>query len=429
MHFSSLYFSWLHPACFFAVLAACGLGYQFLVIAGIVKFGRLPRLQTGSNGATEDSSYLETPPISILKPLCGVDPRMYEAFRSHCLQDYPEFEIIFGVADAGDPAVAEVERLRREFPARRVHLMVCPELLGTNRKVSTLVQLLPQARYDLLLINDSDILVPPGYLRQIAASFRARGDAARRKTTGGRTGMVTALYRAAANPNKPTTGLSGTPSDGSTLASRLEALTIATDFAGGVLSAYALEGKLTFGLGSTLAVRREALEAIGGLGPLLDYAADDYELGNRMARAGFEVVLAPLVVETALPGASFGEMFQHQLRWARTIRDRRLGGYIGLGVTHVIPWALLACLASGLAGWSLGLLAVTALLRFAVAAALCTSVLRDRAADLDLWLLPLRDVVAWLVWIASFAGNTVVWRGERFRISGGKLEKLESGTR
>ncbi len=377
----------------------------------------------------QDSSDPETPPISILKPLCGVDPRMYEAFRSHCLQDYPEFEIIFGVADAGDPAVAEVERLRQEFPARRVHLMVCPELLGTNRKVSTLVQLLPLAHYDLLLINDSDILVPSGYLRQIAASFRARGAAARRKATGGRTGMVTALYRAAANPNKPTTGLSGTPAAGSTLASRLEALTIATDFAGGVLSAYALEGRLTFGLGSTLAVRREALEAIGGLRPLLDYAADDYELGNRMARAGFEVVLAPLVVETALPGASFREMFQHQLRWARTIRDRRLGGYIGLGVTHVVPWALLACLASGLAGWSLGLLAVTALLRFAVAAALCTSVLRDRAADLDLWLLPLRDVVAWLVWITSFAGNTVVWRGERFRISGGKLEKLESGTR
>jgi ceramide glucosyltransferase len=222
--------------------------------------------------------------------------------------------------------------------------------------------------------------------------------------------------------------LSGTPVAGSTLASRLEALTIATDFAGGVLSAYALEGRLSFGLGSTLAVRREALEAIGSLSPLLDYAADDYELGNRIARAGFDVVLAPLVVETALPGASFGEMFQHQLRWARTIRDRRLGGYIGLGVTHVLPWALLACLCSGLAGWSLGLLAMAALLRFAVAAALCTSVLHDEAADLDLWLLPLRDVVALLVWITSFAGNTVVWRGERFRISEGKLQKLGSGT-
>jgi ceramide glucosyltransferase len=342
---------------------------------------------------------------------------MYEAFRSHCLQDYPVFEIIFGVADASDPAVAEVERLRQEFPSQSIHLMVCPELLGTNRKVSTLVQLLPLARYDLLLINDSDIRVPPDYLRQIAAGFASRGAAIR-------TGMVTALYRAAANPSKPTTGLSGTSAAGSTLASRLEALTVATDFAGGVLSAYALEGRLTFGLGSTLAVRREALEAIGGLRPLLDYLADDYELGNRIARAGFEVVLAPLVVETQLPNATFREMFQHQLRWARTIRDRRLGGYIGLGVTYVVPWALLACLFSGLAGWSLGLLAVTGLLRFAVAAVLCTSVLRDEAADLDLWLLPLRDVVALLVWIASFAGNTVEWRGERFRLHAGKLQKL-----
>ncbi len=249
-------------AWFFAVLAICGLGYQFLVIAGIVKFCRLPHSQPASNGATlewDDRSTM--PPISILKPLRGADPRMYEAFRSHCLQDYPEFEIIFGVADANDPAVAEVERLQREFPSRRIQLLVCPELLGTNRKVSTLVQLLPQARYDWLLINDSDILVPPDYLRRIAACFEDG-----RKTAGRRTGMVTALYRAAGNPNQPTAGLSGTPAanpnrptTGTTLASRLEALTIATDFAGGVLSAYALEGRLSFGLGSTLAVRREAL--------------------------------------------------------------------------------------------------------------------------------------------------------------------------
>ena len=413
MPVSYLYFSWLYLSYFFAVLAICGLGYQFLVIAGIVKFCRLPRLHSGSAGATQGWDKPEAPPISILKPLRGADTRMYEAFRSHCLQDYPAFEIIFGVADANDPAVAEVERLRREFPSQSIQLMVCPELLGNNRKVSTLAQLLPLARHDLLLINDSDILVPPDYLRRIAACFETG-----RKTTRGRTGMVTALYRAAHNPLPK-----------ATLASRLEALTIATDFIGGVLSAYALEGRLTFGLGSTLAMRREALEAIGGLRPLLDYLADDYELGNRIGRAGFDVVLAPLVVETALPRADFGEMFQHQLRWARTIRDRRPGGYIGLGVTHVLPWALLAYLCSELAGWSLGLLAAAALLRFAIAAALCTSVLHDEAADIDLWLLPLRDVIAMLVWIASFAGNTVVWRGERFRISGGKLEKLESGTR
>ncbi len=403
MHVSYLYVSWphlpwLYLAYFFAGLTLCGLGYQFLVIAGMVKFCRLPAAE--SNGATQDPA---TPPISILKPLRGADPRMYEAFRSHCLQDYPEFEIIFGVAEAGDPAVAEVERLQREFPSRPIHLMVCPELLGTNRKVSTLVQLLPRARYDLLLINDSDILVPADYLRKIAAGFASKGVSA------SRTGMVTALYRATA---------------GTTLASRLEALTIATDFAGGVLGAYALEGRLTFGLGATLAVRREALAAIGGLRPLLDCLADDHDLGNRLARAGYDVVLAPLVVETALPGTSFREMLEHQLRWARTIRDRRPRGYIGLGVTHVVPWALLACLCSGLAGWSLGLVAVSGLLRFSVAAALCTSVLRDRAAGLDLWMLPLRDAVAALVWITSFAGNTVEWRGERFRLRAGKLEKL-----
>ena len=335
----------------------------------------------------------------------------------------PQFEILFGVAEPGDPAVAEVERLQREFPSRPIHLVVCPEVLGTNRKVSTLVQLLPQARHDLLLINDSDILVPPDYLRKIAASFRQSqpnsGPAPGRKAAAGRTGMVTALYRAAASSKQAAAG-----SPGRTLASRLEALTIATDFAGGVLSAYALEGKLSFGLGSTLAVRREALEAIGGLRPLLDCLADDYELGRRVASAGFEVVLAPLVVETALPAARFEDMFRHQLRWARTIRDRRPLGYIGFGITHVVSWALLACFCSGLSGWSLGLLALSGFLRFAVAAALCTSVLRDWAADLDLWLLPLRDVVALLVWITSFAGTTVEWRGERFRLHAGKLEKL-----
>ncbi|MGA2990698.1 MAG: bacteriohopanetetrol glucosamine biosynthesis glycosyltransferase HpnI [Candidatus Korobacteraceae bacterium] len=370
----------------FTALALCGLGYQFLVMAGIAKFRRLRRRQPAA---------MLMPPISILKPLRGSDPLMYEAFRSHCLQDYPAFELIFGVADESDPAAAEVRRLQREFPAQPVKLIVCPQTLGTNRKVSTLVQLLPSARHELILVNDSDILVPPDYLRKIAAGF-----------ANGRAGLVTALYRALPGP---------------TLASRLEALTISTDFAGSVLAAWAVERKLNFGLGSTLAVRRQALEAIGGWVPLLDYLADDYEVGNRMARAGFEVALSTVVVETALPGASFREMFQHQLRWARTIRDRRLRGYIGLGISHAVPWALLACLCAGFAPWSLGLLAGVALLRLVVAA-LCKNVLHDDLADL--WLLPLRDLAALLVWIVCFAGETVEWRGETFRLRHGKLEKI-----
>ena len=185
-----------------------------------------------------------------------------------------------------------------------------------------------------------------------------------------------------------------------------------------------MEHKLNFGMGSTLAVRRQALEAIGGWEPLLDYLADDYEVGNRMARAGYEVALSAVVVETALPRRELPEMFQHQLRWARTIRDRRLRGYIGLGISHAVPWALLACLCAGFATWSLGLFAAVALLRFAVAAALCQSVLHDEQSDLNIWLLPLRDATAMLVWIACFAGETVEWRGETFRLRRGKLEKI-----
>lgn len=400
-------------AWIFAALAVCGLGYQFLVAAGIGKFLRI----VGRAQARHPSPSLPgspSAPISILKPLRGTDPRMYEAFRSHCLQDYPEFEIIFGVSDARDPAVAEVERLRREFPALSIELVVCPEVLGTNRKVSALIQMLPSARHDLLLINDSDILVPPNYLRHIAGAFEDVPTSGLPTTRKVAVGMVTALYRATA---------------GATMASRLEALTISTDFAGGVLSAFALEGKLSFGLGSTLAMRRSALDTIGGLQPLLDYLADDYELGNRIARAGLRVVLAPVAVETALPNSTFGEMFEHQLRWARTIRDRRLGGYVGLGITYALPWALLAALCAGLAAWSLALVLTVAIARLAIAAALCREVLDDHLGASRLWLLPLRDSVALLVWMMSFTGNTVVWRGERFRLSGGKLEKLEPGTK
>jgi ceramide glucosyltransferase len=435
---------WLAPlAWLFAALAACGFGYQFLVLAGIAKFRRLLRQQTfvpadaKAASAGDPTAATLMPPISILKPLRGRDPLLYEALRSYCLQDYPEFELIFGVADGNDPAVAEVQRLQREFPARLIKMIVCPQALGTNGKVSTLVQLLPAARHELILVNDSDILVPPDYLRKIAAGF-GNGDAGlpQRVSNGAGpaeatsasaeelahgVGLVTALYR-------------GLP--GSTLASRLEALTISTDFAASVLAAWVFERKLNFALGSTLAVRRPALAAIGGWSPLLNYLADDYELGSRLAGAGFEVALAAVVVETALPGASFREMFLHQLRWARTIRDRRLGGYLGFGISYAVPWALLACLCAGLAPWSLGLLTAVALLRLAVAA-FCQRTLHGQQADLhssegknrirrgpSLWLLPLRDVVALLVWTASFAGQTIEWRGETFRLRHGRLEKI-----
>jgi ceramide glucosyltransferase len=341
-----------------------------------------------------------TPGVSILKSLKGLDPGMMDAFRSHCRQNYTgEYELLFGASSLDDPAVAAVEQLKLEFPALAIQLVECPARLGTNGKVSTLTQLATHARYDFLLINDSDITVSPRYLERVMAHF---ADA--------QTGMVTALYRGRAHQ---------------TLASRLEALGIATDFQAGVLLSKMLEGGLHYGLGSTLAVRREALEKLGGLITLVDHLADDYELGARIDGAGYRVVLSAEVVETAIPAYGWRGFVDHQLRWARTVRDARPGGYAGLLFTHGMAWALLNVLASGLSPVSLWLLGLSFFLRLALAMTVGAEVLGDHQVLPGLWLLPLRDVVAMGVWIAGFAGNTIVWRGQRFVLEGGKLMKLD----
>ena len=374
-------------AMFFAILALCGAGFLALTVIAIIRWKQVAHPPTTF-----------TPPIRILKSLRGTDPAMYEAFRSHCLQDYPDFEMIFGVSDPNDPAIAEVERLQREFPERRIVLVPCPQQLGANGKVSTLVQMLPHAVSEFILINDSDIRVAPDYLRKVAAPF-----------ANDLVGMVTALYRA---------------EPGDSLASRIEALTIATDFAAGVLSARIVEGGIHFALGSTLAIRRCVLDQIGGLSPLVDYLADDYELGARTSRAGHRVELADTVVDTHLPSYGFSGMIAHQLRWARTIRDTRRGGYLGLIFTFALPWALLACALAKASPWSVVLLAVITVLRMGESWLLCDTVLRDRRSLRDLWLVPLRDFVALYVWLLSFVGNTVLWRGERFRVTSGKLTRV-----
>lgn len=370
----------------FALLALGGLAYLLLTLWGI-------RRHLLTRRAVPDF----TPPVSILKPLKGLDPEMYTAFRSHCLQDYPEYEIIFGVNDTDDPAVEVVERLKVEFPTRRIELVNCPEPFGTNRKVSNLMQMAKVARYSHLVINDSDIRVPANYLREVMGPFADR-----------KVGMVTALYRGVA---------------AATLGSRLEAVTISTDFAGGVLCAAALEKGLHFALGSTLGISLVALEKIGGFEPLLDYLADDYELGVRTSRAGFDVALADVVVETYLHPYSFTEMFEHQLRWARTVRDLRKGGYVGVLFTFALPWALLALVLSGGSAWAWTLFAVISIVRMIAAYQLCDAVLEDRRTIHDLWLVPVRDVIGLLVWIVSHGGDTITWRGERFKLTDGKLTR------
>src|SRR5687767_6173596 len=326
----------------FTTGAICGIAYYLAGIWAGAKFSR------------EKNDFINQPeaplPVSILKPVYGADPGAYENFRSHCLQDYPEYEIIFAVNDDRDAALPLIERLQREFPDRSIRLVVCSQVLGANRKVSNLIQALPQARYQHLLINDGDVRVPADYLRQVMKQFADE-----------RVGMVTTLYR-------------GVPEN--TLGSKLEALGINTDFTAGVLVARRLDRGLRFSLGATLAVRRKALTDIGGFEPLVDYLADDYQLGARISGAGYKLVLSEVVPDVMLPPYSFAEFFEHQLRWGRGTRSSRPGGYAGLVLTFGTLWAPIALVAGGGAPFAWGLFAVALAARLIMAATIGVSVLR-----------------------------------------------------
>ena len=343
-----------------------------------------------------------TPGLSILKPVKGFDPGMYEAFASHCRQNYNgEYEILFGTSSMDDPAVPAIERLKAEFPHHNIRIVLCPEQLGTNGKISNVAQIATHAHYEYLIINDSDIHVSPRYLTRIVGGFSAPQ---KNKIVG----LVTAPYRGTAHR---------------TLGSKLETLGISTDFFPGVLTALKIDGEIRFGLGSTLAISREALNAIGGFAPLADFLADDYQLGLRIAQAGYAVSLSHEVVATSVPAYNLSGFFDHQLRWARGIRDSRKGGYFGLIFTFALPWAILNLLASGFSLESIALLSLTCLARVTVALSIGVGILGDQQVLRDLWLLPVRDFAALWIWIWSFASNTVTWRGQQFALKDGKLLK------
>ena len=385
------------------VLAVAGMGYFLAAIVAARVFLHERRIARAEFA----------PGVTILKSLKGLDPGMMDAFRSHCRQNYAgKFELLFGVASLGDPAATAVKDLQTEFPERAIRLVECPERLGTNGKVSTLAQLVGHTRHDFLLINESDITVSPHYLERVLSCFAP--DSTRLAPASHRAGkppvgLVTALYRGKAH---------------NTLPSRLEALGIASEFMPGVLLSKLIEGGLHYGLGSTLAMRREALEKAGGLLPLVDYLADDYELGARIAHAGYRVEVSADVVETAVPAYSWRGFFDHQLRWLRTVRSARPGGYAGLIFTHGFGWAIVNVLASGMSPASLWLLGLSFFLRLAQAMTVGAGVLGDHEVLANLWLLPLRDVIAMGLWVAGLAGDTIVWRGERFVLKDGKLAKV-----
>jgi ceramide glucosyltransferase len=330
----------------------------------------------------------EAPPVSLLKPVSGADPEAGANFRSFCRQEYPCYEVLFGALDASDPALAVARAVAEAPGGPPVQVLASPRRHGANRKVSNLLNLLPHARYDLLVITDSDMRVTPAYLRAVAAPFRDP-----------RVGMVTCPYR-------------GARAQG--LASHLEALAIATEFIPSVMVAERLGGA-RFGFGSTLALRRSALAAIGGLEVIADHLADDYELGRRVRAAGWEVVLVPYVVETVLSRESLGEMWRRRLRWARTVRACQPAGYRGSGITHTTPLALAALALPGLSP-ACRAVAAAGLAARLVAARGEASALGDGLTPSRLLLLPLGDLVSFALWCGGVAGRDVTWRGARYRL-------------
>lgn len=350
------------------VLVACGAAYNLLAIVGALKFRRKHALADFK------------PPVSILKPVRGRDAHFYEAIRSHAVQQYPEFELIFGTADANDPALEDIEHLRMEFPRVPIRI-VFTENDAPNGKVGSLEILARAARHEVLLINDGDILVEPDYLARVAGLLADKD-----------VGLVTCLYKGR----------------GSSLASQAEALGIATEFAPSVLVARLLSAG-GFALGSTMALRVADLKAIGGLAAIREYLADDYQLGARITALGKRVALSDSVVETNLGAGSWRDVWKHQLRWSRTIRVSRPAGYFGYLVTQSTFWCLIA---AALGHWKF---AVAGLAVRLIAAAAAMKALGDvRVAAL--WLVPLRDLFGLAVWAAGLAGTEVEWRGIRFKL-------------
>ena len=333
-------------------------------------------------------------PISILKPLAGLDLGLESNLRTFFEQDYPAFELLFAVRSGDDPAVEIVERLRREYQQVPSRLLVTGESPYPNAKVYSLEQMLAAAANDLVVMSDSDIRVTPSLLKTVAAEFQDAG-----------LGVATCPYRAVAGPS---------------FWSRLEAIGMNTDFAAGILVARMLEG-MKFAVGPTIAARRRVLQAIGGFDRLKDYLAEDFVMGKFAADAGHGVILSSYVIEHHIGGANLRLSAAHRLRWARSTRRSRPLGYLGQLFTMPLPLALLLCAVSPT--WWPALL-LTFGIRLLAAYVISAKILR---AKINWLLLPIEDVTAFCFWLAGFFGNTIVWRGRRYRLySDGRFELLAS---
>jgi len=372
------------------LLAAAPLVYYALATLAALRFFKRARER-----ARALPNY--TPSVSVLKPVRGVDFGSYENFASFCRQEYPDYEILFAVNDDGDPAVPVIRRIIAEFPGRKIRLLVGAEHLGANRKVNKLARLAREAQNEVLVLTDGDVRVGPRYLREVVAPLADP-----------KTGAVTSFYCGIAEKN---------------LGAEIEAVGASSDFFAGVLVAEWTEG-ITFALGASLATTKEWLGKIGGFEAIADVLADDYELGHRIAKAGGEVVLSRECVWTMYPAQTLRSFWDHQVRWARTVRLCRPLSNVGLLFTQGLPWALLAALFAP-AKWIAGVyLLAYLILRFAMAWTVGIWGVEDEVLRRNIWLVPLRDAIHFVIWLASFGSNHIRWDNTEYVIRQGRMVSI-----
>jgi ceramide glucosyltransferase len=371
-------------ALLLAAIVTGSLVYCVLVIAAARSYRRIrpPALQCPY-------------PISVLKPLAGAEEGLEENLRSFFVQDYPIFEILFAARESDDAGLEVARKLSAEYPAVTTRFIVTGEPPYANAKVFSLDRMMAEARHDLLVMSDSDIRVTPGMLRAVAAEFQDP-----------QLGVATCPYRAVG---------------GASFWSRLEAVGMNTEFLAGVLVARLIEG-VKFAVGPTIVARRDAIEAIGGWKRVKDYLAEDFVLGQFAAQAGWRVDLSSYIVEHRIGSQPLAANFAHRLRWCRSTRRSRPGGYIGQLFTNPLPLAFFLMM---LRPWW-WLLAIAVLFRAAAAAATAWWIVRDRFTITRPWMVVLQDLLSFGFWIAGFFGSTIVWRGRRYHLlSDGRFKLVE----
>jgi ceramide glucosyltransferase len=378
------------------VLATGPLVYYLLSLYCTIEYFRnLRRLPP------RDDSF--APPVSILKPVRGVDPGAYENFASYCRLDYPSYELIFAMADPHDPVIPVIQKLQRDFPNRSIRFVSDVPRVGENNKVNSLCRLAKEARHELLVMTDSDVRVPHDYLREVVEPFADT-----------RVGAVTCFYRCLG---------------GGTLAADLDMLGMCMDSVPGALVARRLEGKVQFAFGWTMATTKTRLAEIGGWEAMANHHSDDFELGNRIAAKGYRVELMREPVSMVFPREKFSDYLQHELRWAIGLHNVRPAGYAGMIFTHGLPWAVLAAVVAALAGWTgtaAAFIAAYLALRLGSAYAAGVWGLGDGNIASKLWLAPLRDAVSAIVWFVGFFTNRISWRGLEYRVRNRLLEPIRN---